>query len=51
MSAEELERRETPKGEIARRMAELLERLSKTPAIPWMYRSEAGKRVKEWRNA
>lgn len=51
MSVEELERRETPVGEIARRMAELLERLSKTPAILWMYRNEAEKLVEEWRNA
>lgn len=47
MSIEELERRETPKGEIARRMAELLERLSKSPAIPYAYRVEAEKLVKE----
>lgn len=39
------------KADTAERMAALLERLSKTPAIPWMYRTEAEKLVKEWRNA
>ena len=30
-------------------LAELLERLAKSPTVPYAYRSEAEKLVKEWR--
>lgn len=36
-------------ADMAEKMAELLERLSKSPAIPYAYRIEAEKLVKEWR--
>mgnify|MGYP000922333879 CR=1 FL=1 len=32
-------------------LAELLERLAKSPAVPYAYRVEAQELVKEWRNA